>query len=193
MPPLSPLPKAPNPWTILSHKNVMDTPWISGDVYQTVNPAGKPYEYGYVHFKNKAVGVVAYQDGDVWLVGQTRFPLRAYSWEIIAGGCPEGEDPLDCAQRELKEEAGIRAKHYRPLFDMHLSNASTDEWGRVFLATGLSFGENELEETEDISVLKLTLEDLYAHVEAGHITDSLTVCATYKLMVMKSLGELDGL
>lgn len=185
-----PLPTAPNPWKILSKETHFDTPWVSADMYQTLSPAGQPYEYGYIHFKNKAVGVVAYENGYVWLVGQTRFPLQAYSWEIIEGGCPEGEDPFDAATRELKEEAGITADIMVPLFDIHLSNASTDEWGRVYLATRLHFGESELEETEDISVLKISLDDLYAHVEAGEITDSLTVTATYKIMLMRALGEL---
>jgi len=184
------LPTAPNPWKIHSKESHFDTPWVRADMYQTTSPAGAPYEYGYIHFKNKAVGVVAYENGFVWLVGQTRFPLRAYSWEIIEGGCPEGEDPFNAATRELKEETGITADAMVPLFDIHLSNASTDEWGRVYLATGLHFGESELEDTEDITVLKISLDDLYKHVEAGDITDSLTVSATYKMMLMRALGEL---
>lgn len=73
---------------------------------------------------------------------------------------------------------------------MHISNSITDEWGQVFLATGLKHGAPNLESSEDIALAKVPIEDTYNQVEEGKITDSLTVTAIYKIMLMKSLGQL---
>jgi len=158
--------------------------------YKTTNPAGAPADYGVVRFKNRAIGIVPYENGHVWMVGQTRFALGRYSWEIPEGGCPESENPEITARRELREETGISAQSLTPLFQVHLSNSVTDEWGVVFLAQGLSFGASALEDSEDISVRKVPLDDLYTYVERGEITDSLTVTAIYKLKLMQASGQL---
>ncbi len=182
---------ATNPWTVLSSTHIYENPWISLTEHQVLNPAGKPGIYGGVHFKNAAVGVVPYQDGYVWMVGQYRFMLNQYSWEIPEGGGPEGEDPLETAKRELKEETGLVAATYEPLFEMHLSNSVSDEWGIVYLATGLTQGEAEPEETERLSVRKMHIEEVYERVNRAEITDSLTVAAVFKIMLLRALGKLD--
>jgi len=184
------LPTAPNPWKIHSQTPVFENPWLSLIDYKTTNPAGQPADYGVVRFKNRAIGVVPYEDGYIWMVGQTRFAIDSYSWEIPEGGCPQDEEPIVCAQRELREETGITAKNLTPLFNVHLSNSVTDEWGQVFLARGLSFGTQSLEDSEDISVKKFHLDKLYDYVEAGAIMDNLSVTAIYKLKLMASLGQL---
>ncbi len=179
-----------NPWQTLQTTQVYDTPWISVSHHDVITPAGDEGIYGVVHYKNRAVGVIPYQDGMIWLVGQTRYPLDRYSWEIPEGGCPLGEDLQDCALRELKEETGISAGTLIPLFESHLSNSVSDEWGIVYLATELSFGQSNPEATEDITIRKVSLETFFEEVEAGQITDSLSVTACYKLMLMKSQGTL---
>ena len=93
-----------NPWTIKSSEVKYDNPWIKVTEHQVLNPAGNPGIYGVVHFKNWALGVVPYEDGYIWLVGQYRFPLGYYSWELPEGGGILGVDPLDSIKRELKEE-----------------------------------------------------------------------------------------
>ncbi len=185
------LPPAENPWQVLSTQAIYENPWISLSEHQVLNPAGKPGIYGEVHFHNQAVGVVPYENGYIWMVGQYRFTLKAYSWEIPEGGSPEGEDPLQTAIRELKEETGLEAAHYFQLLEMHLSNSVSDEWGIVYLATGLSQGESAPEDTEQLSVKKMRLEEVFAEVEAGKITDSLTVAAIYKMMYLKASGQLN--
>ncbi len=179
------------PWHIKSSQKVYDNPWISVTDHKVVNPAGQDGQYGVVHYKNRAIGVVPYENGYLWLVGQTRFPLDRYSREIPEGGCPIDEDPEDCARRELTEETGLIATTLKPLFQMHLSNSVSDEWGIVYLATGLTQGAAAPEATEDITTEKISLEQFYDDVEAGLITDSLSVAACYKLMLMKSRGELE--
>lgn len=184
------LSKRENTWTTLSENLEFENGWFSVKTYKTLNPSGQPTDYGLIHFKYRAIGIVPYEEGYIWMVGQSRFAIDRYSWEIPEGGCPVGEDPLDTAHRELEEETGIRADAISPLFEMHVSNSITDEWGQVFLATGLSHGANKLEDSEDISVAKIHVDELYQKVEAGEITDSLTVTAIYKIMLMKLLGEL---
>jgi 8-oxo-dGTP pyrophosphatase MutT (NUDIX family) len=179
-----------NPWTITGEKHIYANPWIELTEYQVINPGGNPGIYGKVHFRNQAIGVVPYENGKVWMVGQYRFTLDAYSWEIPEGGCPEGEDALATAKRELLEETGLQAENYRPLLQMHLSNSVSDEWGLVYLATGLTKGEAQPDDTEEIMVKQMSVEELYREVEAGHITDSMTVAAAYKLMLLKVKGAL---
>jgi len=180
-----------NPWTKLSSKTIYSNPWIKVQEDQVLNPAGNPGIYGTVHFKNQAVGVVPYEAGYIWMVGQYRYPLDCYSWEIPEGGGPWGEDPLATAKRELKEETGLEAKKYAPLFEMHISNSVSDEWGIVYLATGLTQGEAHPEEDEELHVKKMKLEEVFQEVEAGRITDSLTVTAVYKLKLLQLQGKLN--
>ncbi len=178
-------------WKTLNSQSVYENNWIEVTDHKVKNPAGQDGIYGVVRFKNRAVGVVPYEDGHIWLVGQTRYIFNAYSWEIPEGGCPKDEPLEDCARRELREETGLNAETLSPLFEMHLSNSVTDEWGVVYLATGLSQGEAAPEPTEDITVKKISLDEFYVEVEAGRITDSLSVAACYKLMLMRQLGELE--
>ena len=175
-----------NPWHTVDSRQVYDNPWIRVTEYDVVNPSGKPGIYGKVHFKNHAVGVVPMdEEGGIWLVGQHRFPLDVYSWEIPEGGCPIGLSTELAALRELKEETGIGAERLERLFEMHLSNSVTDEWGVVYLATGLRMEEAEPEETESLRVVRLPLEDAYAMVREGRITDSLSVAAIQQLWIRR--------
>ncbi|MEL6672365.1 MAG: NUDIX hydrolase [Bacteroidota bacterium] len=181
-----------NPWTTLEKNLQYDNPWIRVEEHQVLNAAGNPGIYGTVHFKNQAVGVVPYEAGHIWMVGQYRYPLDRYSWEIPEGGGPWGEDPLATAKRELAEETGFSARDYQPILEMHLSNSVSDEWGIVYLATGLEAGKAHPEEDEALQVEKWSLEEALARVESREVTDSLTVAAIYKLMLMQCRGELPG-
>lgn len=179
-----------NPWETLAAREVYENLWIQLTEFQVKNPAGKPGIYGVVHFKSIAVGVVPYQDGFIWLVGQYRYPLKRFSWEIPEGGGSFEVSPVETAQRELKEETGMTAANYQKIVEMHLSNSVSDELGVVYLATGLSQGEAEPEETEELYLRKVSIETAFEEVEKGIITDSLSVGAIYKLMLMKMKGTL---
>lgn len=179
-----------NPFRVLGSRPIYDNPWIGLTEHQVVRPNGSEGVYGVVHFKNRAVGVVPYADGYVWLVGQYRFPLERYSWELPEGGAPFDEDPAACALRELAEETGLRAGRLAPLLTMHLSNSVTDEISYVFLATDLTPGAMAPDETEVLRVRKLRFDDAYAEVESGAITDSITVAAILRLKVLAHEGRL---
>ncbi len=183
--------KEKNPWQTLRIEEVYSNPWISVSHRQVLNPAGKEGIYGIVHFKNLAVGVVPLdEDLHTWLVGQYRYTLRQYSWEIPEGGCPLGTSPLDTAKRELAEETGIRAAEWSRILDIHTSNSVTDESGMVFLARDLSYGEAEPEETEDLALRRLPLEEAVQMAVSGQITDSLSLAGLLKVQVMLNRGML---
>jgi 8-oxo-dGTP pyrophosphatase MutT (NUDIX family) len=171
-----------SPWKILHENPVYDNPWISLSQYSVVTPSGTPGIYGKVHFKNKAIGILAVDEHHhIWLVGQWRFPLGAWSWEIPEGGGPTGSDPLDTARRELKEETGLVASQWSELLRSHLSNSVSDEEGIIYLAQGLEQFEVNREETEaDMKVVRLPFIEAFEMVMEGKITDSLSMMAILK-------------
>lgn len=179
-----------NPWQIKRTIAIYENPWIRVEEHQVINPSGNPGIYGVVHYQANAIGIVPYEAGQIWMVGQYRFALNEYQWEIPEGGGPFDEAPLEAAKRELKEETGLIAENWEPLLEMNLSNSVSDEWGIVYLATGLSKGEATPEETEDLMVRKVPLEEVYELVEKRIIRDSLTVGAVYKMMLLKLQGKL---
>jgi 8-oxo-dGTP pyrophosphatase MutT (NUDIX family) len=171
-------PDRSNPWKTVSSHPVYENPWIAVREDQVLRPDGSPGIYGVVHFKNRAVGVLPVDDtGRVWLVGQYRYPLDAYSWEIPEGGGPESEPPEVTARRELREETGLSAGRLELVATAHLSNSVSDEVGYVFRATGLTQGAVEPEGTERIVVQRFDWEEVRAMLKRGEITDSLSVIA----------------
>jgi 8-oxo-dGTP pyrophosphatase MutT (NUDIX family) len=181
-----------NPWTILGEEVRYDNPWIRLTEYQVLNPHGGAGIYGKVHFKNMAIGVVALDEEDhIFLVGQYRFPLNRYSWEIPEGGGPVGTDPLESAKRELLEETGLKAERWEKLLELHLSNSVSDEFGMLFLATGLSQHTPMPEETEQLAVKRVPFREAFDLFEKGEITDSLTVVALLKMrLLMDEKGSM---
>jgi 8-oxo-dGTP pyrophosphatase MutT (NUDIX family) len=174
-----------NPWTILGEELKYDNPWIRLTEYQVLNPAGGAGIYGKVHFKNLAIGIVALDEEDrIFLVGQYRFPLNLYSWEIPEGGGPLGADALESAQRELLEETGLRAARWEKLLELHLSNSVSDEFGMLYLATGLTQHQPMPEETEQLVVKRVPFSEAFAMFERGEITDSLTIVALLKMRLL---------
>ena len=180
-----------NPWQITSSQQIYDNPWINLTEHEVINPGGGKGIYGQVHFKNLAIGIIVLDEQDqTWLVGQYRFPLNQYSWEIPAGGCPLGSDPAETAIRELQEETGILAANLMEIQRMHLSNSVSDELAILYLARELTFGHAEPEESEELQVKKMPFEEAYQMVLNGDITDSLSVAAILKLKVLKAQGML---
>ncbi len=166
-----------NPWLTVSSRQLYDNPWITVREDRVVRPDGKPGIYGVVQYKNVAVGVLAIEEDHIYLVGQYRYPLKRYSWEIPEGGCPEGEEPLRAAQRELREETGLEAARWQTLGEAHLSNSVSDEYAVWFLATGLVPGEVRPDGTERLSVRRVPLRKALSMALAGEITDALSLLA----------------
>jgi 8-oxo-dGTP pyrophosphatase MutT (NUDIX family) len=178
-----------NPWTTLSGEVKYDNRWINVTEYQVINPAGGKGIYGKIHFKNKGIGIIPLDDeGNTWLVGQYRYTLDEFQWEIPEGGGPLDEFPLLAAQRELKEETGITAKKWTTLLRMNPSNSVSDEESIVYVAEDLTFGQNLLEETEaDLKVWKLPLQEAIDMVMRGHIRDSMSMIGLLMLARMRGM------
>jgi len=180
-----------NPWKTKSSEIRYENSWISVEHHEVVNPSGKDGIYGVIRFRNTAIGIVPVdEEGNTWIVGQYRYPINEYSWEIPEGGGLKSNDPLESAKRELLEETGIIAEKWELVQKVHLSNSASDEAGLIYLATDLTFTASSPEETEELVVKKIPVQELIEKVENGEIRDSLTVIAALKLKIMRLEGKI---
>ena len=180
-----------NPWTTLKSEKIYDSPWISLTKHEVLNPGGNPGTYSVVHFKNLAIGILPLdKDNNTWIVGQYRYPINQYSWEIPEGGGNLEVLPILSAKRELLEETGITANKWTEIQRMHLSNSASDEFCVLYIAQDLSFGEAEPDDNEQLEARKLHFDELYKMVESGEITDSLTVTIVLKAKLLMLEGKI---
>lgn len=189
------VPDRPNPWTTLASRPVYENPWIAVREDQVLRPDGRPGVYGVVHFKSTAVGVLPVDEqGRVWLVGQFRYPIGRYSWEIPEGGGHGDESPEETARRELREETGLTARRLELIARSHLSNSVSDEFAMIFRATGLDRGPSAPEGTERLEVRLVEWDEAWALLRRGEITDSMTVIALLDEAVRRGerYGEVEG-
>lgn len=180
-----------NPWNTLKSSEAYENKWIKVMHHIVVHPSGNEGVYGVVHFKHIAIGILVLdEEMNTWLVGQYRYPLNRYSWEIPEGGGDPQIDPLESAKRELLEETGLSAAEWQEIARMDLSNSATDEQAILFLARTLHYGEAQPEESEELRLRKIPFAELYEEVISGKITDSLTVAATLRVRLMLLEGKL---
>ncbi len=185
------MPSEQNPWKTKDKTTVYESPWISVEHHNVLNPSGNKGTYSVVKFASLAIGVVPLDDQNyTWIVGQYRYPLNTYTWEIPEGGGDKNEEPVESAKRELLEECGIIAQQYIPLQQLQLSNSATDEVAHLFVAKQLTFTQAKPEENEQLTVRKIHFDELYNMVQKGEITDSLTVAAVLKIKLLFLEGQL---
>jgi 8-oxo-dGTP pyrophosphatase MutT (NUDIX family) len=177
------------PWTRRTRRVAYENPWITIWHDEVIRPDGEPGIYGVVHFANLAVGVLAVDDaGRVALVGQHRYALDRYSWEIPEGGVPAGESAVDGARRELREETGVEAEHWIELCRSHLSNSVSDEEAVLYLATGLRHGVATPDGTESLDVRWVPFDEVLAMTLDGRITDAMTILAVHRAAIARLTG-----
>lgn len=185
--------EAPKKWRIRSARTVYSNKWITVREYQTVAPTGADALYGLVHMHNLALGVLPIDhEGKTILVGQERFPFGRYSWELPEGGGSPEVSPLEGAQRELSEEAGLKADNWLPLVaDMHMSNSVTDERAFAFIAWGLSPDSRfSRDSSEELSVRRVSFAEALKMAVSGEITDAFTLVMLFKADHLLRTGAL---
>ncbi|MGY6562805.1 MAG: NUDIX domain-containing protein [Luteibaculaceae bacterium] len=188
------LPRKEGNWVTLTEKTVHENNWIRVDAFDVTTPTNTPGHYSVVHFKNVAVGVIPLdKDMNTYIVGQYRYPLKQYSWEIPEGGSPEGTNPETSAARELEEECGLKPQKLTKILEMHLSNSVSDELAIIYVATNLLETEKQPEETEELEIKKVSWNTLVKMVINGEITDSMSVAGVLKLnyLLQNNLIQLD--
>lgn len=179
-----------NPWTVIETCEIYDNPWLRVIEHKVLTPRGTPGIYGVVQPKKLALGILPFTaDGQIVLVGQYRFPLSRYSWEIPEGG-GDRDDALTSAQRELKEETGYVARHWQEVMRLELSNSISNEEAVAFLAWDLTPGTPAPDETEVLAIRYLRFADAYAMVLDGRIRDAISVAT---LLKVKALAAADRL
>jgi len=195
---LKPLPRPnhPDPYTVLDRRFIYDSPWIRIREDRFRHRKGAEGRYVVCGFQRTACGVLALDDRDrVVLVGQWRYPLELYSWELPEGGGDAAESPFEAMRRELAEETGLSARVWEPLCFFHPSNSSTEEEAFLFLATDLTPVEgHSSEDDEELMVHREPFLDCLRRVASGEISDSLTVVALLALQARRSgvQGEFDA-
>jgi 8-oxo-dGTP pyrophosphatase MutT (NUDIX family) len=178
-----------NPWKTLQSTQVYESPWICVHHHEVLNPAGNEGTYSVVHFKKLAVGIVPLdEENNTWLVGQYRYPMDSYTWEIPEGGGERDLTPLVSAQRELLEECGLIANQWKMIQELQLSNSATDEVAYLFVAKGLEYTQAQPEETEQLVIKKLPFYTVYQMVIDGNITDAMSVAAILRVKLMMQDG-----
>jgi 8-oxo-dGTP pyrophosphatase MutT (NUDIX family) len=175
-----------NPWKKIEERFIYENSWIRLEEHKVINPRGNDGIYGKVSFKNKAIGIIPIDnDQFTWLVGQYRYTLDEYSWEIPMGGGYINENLLVAAKRELKEETGLTADKWTRLLRIHTSNSVTDEEGFVFLAEEIHHGDPQFDDSEDLEILRIPFIKTVEMVMKGEITDSLSIAGILKLALLK--------
>ncbi len=179
------------PWKSRAERTVYENPWITVQEHQAEAPTGAATVYGVVGFKNFALAILPiFPDGRIVLVGQHRFPLRDYSWEIPEGGSPIDRDPLEGAQRELREEAGLEAGAWRKVLSFQVSNSVSDERGFGFIATDLREVPAEPDPTEAFAVVRVPFREALEQAVAGRMPDLITVAMLLRAHHMAVEGAL---
>jgi len=179
------------PWRVTGERVAYENPWIRVTHHDVITPSGTDGIYGKVHYKNWAVGIIPVDEqGRTYLVGQHRFPLDQYSWEIPEGGGALDFDPLEAAARELEEETGVRAGKWKELVQADLSNSVSDERAIAFLAWELTSGPARPDPTEELRVRRLPLAEVFEMVAAGEIRDALSVMSLQAVQLMEVRGQL---
>ena len=167
---------------LISSVEKYKNPLFSVTEDHAVDPSGFEIRRAIVQHMGSAV-MLAVDDGKrILLVRQYRLPARRYLWELPAGRLDENESPLGAARRELIEETGYRAKHWKKLVTFYPSPGYVAEKMTIFLATGLTAGEAAPMEDERIQARWFTRQEIAAGIRSGKIIDAKTIIGYHVLL-----------
>lgn len=180
-----------NPWITKSETVAYENPWIRLEHHEVITPGGSDGIYGVVRFKNLAIGIIPLDENyNTWIVGQFRYPHNKYSWEMPEGGGALIADPIESAKRELLEECGLKAKNWKLIQKMDLSNSVCDEEALIYIATELTEHKALPEDTEQLVIKKIPFSEMFTMVLNDEIRDGMTVAAVFKVKYMIDQGLL---
>jgi len=181
----------PPPWRDAGENVLFQSAWMRLTEHDAIAPTGLRADYVVMRPRNLSVGVLpVHEDGWVTLVGQQRFALMNWSWEMPEGGAPFDEDPMTGARRELAEEAGLVAAHWRPAYLAEMSNSVTDERAMAWIAWGLTPVPFAPDPTEIIRVVRVPFGVLLREIGTGAIRDMFTLATALRAYHMAREGEL---
>jgi ADP-ribose pyrophosphatase len=148
---------------------------VNLDVETVTLPNGATVDLEIIRHQGAVAIVPLKDDGTVLLIRQYRHAAGGYIYEVPAGKLEPGEDPRDCAARELEEEIGYRASSLQPMLSFYTTPGFTDEVIHLFLATGLTPGTQSLDHDEVLEVVEMPLDEAMARIEDGTIRDGKTI------------------
>jgi 8-oxo-dGTP pyrophosphatase MutT (NUDIX family) len=167
-------------WQRIDRRDIYSDPWIRVRVDRVIRPDNTPGTYSVVELKG-GIGVVAFDAEDrLCLVGQFRYAVNRYSWEIPKGAFPtfdSTEDPLDTAKRELEEETGLTGGDWTKLTVVHTLLGSTNDVVHLFAARSLASGKPHPDATEVLNVRWVTEDRFWEMVGDGEVTDATSIAA----------------
>ncbi len=167
-------------WQRLKRERLYADPWIRLVRDTIVFPKQRKGTYAVVHLKG-GVGVVAVDEKKrILLVGQFRYAIGRYSWEIPKGSLPRFSfrgNPQNTAEEELLEEAGVTAKNWKKIGMVHTLIGSTNDRVYLYCAKGLRMGEAHRGETEVIRTRWVSRAEFFALVRRGQVTDATSIAA----------------
>ncbi len=174
-------------WITHSSEIVHKNNWFKVKKDKVTRPTGEDSEY-YVVMSNPAAFIIPQDgEGNIYLIGQTRYTIGEYSVEIPAGST-EGGDPLEAAKRELQEETGFIAETWEKLGEFYSANGLLSEKAHIYLATGLTqTGQNEQAEEGIDKLYKMSISEVLEKIKNGDIKDGQTMSSLLLLLNKQGL------
>lgn len=173
-------------WKTISSKIVHKNPYFQVRKNDVINPNNNPGKYFIIEGTDSVAIIAKNNKEEIYLVGQTRYPIgNVYSLEIVAGSIALGTTPLQSAKKELEEETGIKAKKWTSLGYFFPSVGNSPRKCHLFLAQNLNFGNQSLEDCEDIIVKKLSIEQIIKLIKTNKISDAKSITAILKYLLLK--------
>ena len=166
-------------------KNIYTGRVVTLNIDRVTLPNGVTVDLETIRHPGAAAVVPMKDDGTVVLIRQFRHAAGGFIYEIPAGKLHPGEDPLNCAERELEEEIGYRASSFELLSSIFTAPGFADEIIHVYKATGLTKGCQQLDRDEVLDVIEMPLSDAMAKIEDGTIRDAKTIVGLQAVYIRK--------
>lgn len=177
------------PWTIVTSREVYRDPWLDLAVDDVLRPDGLPGTYSTLRLKPGVCVIALGDDEEVYLTREFHYAVGRITIEGVSGGIEHGEDPLEAARRELREELGIIAKQWKSLGMVDPFTAAVVSPTKLYLASQLMFVEPENEATERIECVRMPLSKALAMIDQTEITHGPTCVALLKIALLREASS----